>query len=247
MGPSSIPVPKGDAGRPHPSRGWQHPGAGLTTLRHAETGIIHGISVCIGPCTSWHCYRSSGALVCSFCRSTNKPPQAAVTAHRYSSMPLALGFIFFETDSMHVQYSNKSITEPKLLKMKDIGCFNPQYNISCQTDKAVWGCFSSRPENCRNSGEQSSKEGSGSMGSSPWHKGCSGHRDAPRAPSCTSGSVPPERREGCPYKWDATKQGVITRCFLKTMSNLPFACLHILVINNLLNAVLRGKLGLSCL
>lgn len=88
MGPSFIRVPKGDAGRPHPSRGWQHPGAGLMTLRHAETGIIHGISVCIGPRTSWHCYGTSGALVCSFCRSTNKPPQAAVTAHRYSSTPL---------------------------------------------------------------------------------------------------------------------------------------------------------------
>lgn len=52
---------------------------------------------------------------------------------------------------------------------------------------------------------------------------------------------------GFPCKWDAAKRGVITRCFLKIMSNLLFACLHIPVINNLLNAVLRGKLGLSCL
>lgn len=192
MGPSSIRVPKAGAGRPHPSPGQQHPGAGLTTLRHAEMRVIHGISVCIGPRTSWHCLHGAS----SFCRSTNKAPQAAVTAHRYSSTPLALGFIFFEKDSMHVPYSNKSITEPKLLNMKDMGCFNPQYYIGCQTDRAVWGCFSSRPEDCRNSGERSSKEGSVSMGSSPWQWECSGHRDALRAPGCTPGSVPLVHRGG---------------------------------------------------
>lgn len=73
------------------------------------------------------------------------------------------------------------------------------------------------------------------------------------AQGCTESSrlhtwlSPTGAQGGFPCKWDAAKQGVITRCFLKIMSNLLFACLHIPVINNLLNAVLRGKLGLSCL